>query len=44
MTLDAPLNARQIEVLRWIHDGCPDGRWSDFTFKTTATHLLLAAW
>ncbi|WP_421874629.1 hypothetical protein [Mycolicibacterium wolinskyi] len=39
MALDAPLNARQIEVLSWISDGCPDGRWSDFTFKTTATAL-----
>ncbi|MEB3023569.1 hypothetical protein [[Mycobacterium] crassicus] len=39
MALDAPLNARQLEVLRWIHDGCPDGRWIDFTFKTTANAL-----
>ena len=39
MALDAPLNERQIEVLRWINDGCPDGRWTDFTFKTTATAL-----
>ncbi|MCV7229086.1 hypothetical protein [Mycolicibacterium komossense] len=39
MALDAPLNERQIEVLRWIRDGCPDGRWTDFTFKTTATAL-----
>lgn len=30
---------RQVEVLRWINDGCPDGRWTDFTFKTTATAL-----
>lgn len=39
MGLDTPLNARQVEVLRWIGDGCPDGRWTDFTFKTTATAL-----
>lgn len=39
MTLDAPLNERQVEVLHWISDGCPDGRWTDFTFKTTATAI-----
>ena len=37
--LDAPLSRRQLDVLRWIRDGCPDGRWTDFTFKTTATAL-----
>jgi hypothetical protein len=39
VALDAPLNRRQVEVLRWISEGCPDGRWTDFTFKTTATAL-----
>lgn len=39
MALDAPLTHRQVEVLRWISDGCPDGRWTDFTFKTTANAL-----
>lgn len=39
MALDAPLNDRQIDVLRWISEGCPDGRWTDFTFKTTAAAL-----
>jgi hypothetical protein len=39
MALDALLNERQVEVLRWISDGCPDGRWTDFTFKTTANAL-----
>lgn len=39
MALDAPLNERQVEVLRWISDGCPDGRWTDFSFKTTANAL-----
>src|SRR5690625_1372017 len=39
MALNTPLNDRQIEVLRWIGDGCPDGRWADFTFKTTANAL-----
>lgn len=40
MALDAPLNDRQIDVLRWISDGCPDGRSTDFSFKTTATALV----
>ena len=39
MALDAPLNHRQVEVLRWISDGCPDGRWTGFTYKTTASAL-----
>lgn len=39
MALNAPLNQRQIDVLRWIKDGCTDGRWTDFTFKTTTTAL-----
>lgn len=36
-----PVNARQLEVLRWVADGCPDGRWpaDDFTYKTTAGAL-----
>lgn len=40
MAFDTPLNHRQLEVLRWISDGCPDGRWTDFTFKTTAGALV----
>jgi hypothetical protein len=39
VALTAPLNERQVHVLRWIGDGCPDGRWTDSTFKTTATAL-----
>lgn len=34
-----PLNPRQIEVLQWIADGCPDRDWSDFTYKHTAVAL-----
>jgi hypothetical protein len=34
-----PLNARQVEVLRWIADRCPDGVMKDFTYKTTAVAL-----
>lgn len=39
MALDTPLNTRQMDVLRWISEGCPDGRWTDFTYKTTAKSL-----
>jgi hypothetical protein len=39
MTIETRLNQRQVEVLRWISDGCPNGRWADFTFKTTANAL-----
>jgi hypothetical protein len=28
-----------MDVLRWISEGCPDGRWNDFTYKTTAKSL-----
>ena len=34
-----PLNERQLEVLEWIADGCPDGVWSDFTYKHTCYAL-----
>lgn len=39
MPLNAPLNSRQIAVLRWIGEGCPDGRWTDSTYKTVAIAL-----
>jgi len=39
MQLASPLNERQIAVLRWIHEGCPEGRWNDFTYKTVAIAL-----
>jgi hypothetical protein len=39
VALDTPLNTRQLSVLRWIDDGCPNGRWTDYTYKTTATSL-----
>jgi hypothetical protein len=39
VALDTPLNHRQFEVLRWINDGCQEGRWTDFTYKTTASAL-----
>jgi hypothetical protein len=33
------LNARQVEVLSWIADGCPDGVMTGHTYKTTAVAL-----
>ena len=35
----APLSQRQVEVLRWVADGCPDGIWQDFRYKQTACAL-----
>lgn len=35
----APLNQRQLAVLRWIADGCPDGVMAGFSYKTTALAL-----
>lgn len=32
-------NERQVEVLRWIGEGCPPREWPDFTHKTTALAL-----
>lgn len=39
MRRNEPLTVRQVEVLQWIGEGCPDGRWRDFTYKTTAYAL-----
>jgi hypothetical protein len=33
------VNQRQLAVLRWIIDGCPDGVMTDVTYKTTAVAL-----
>lgn len=41
MRRDAALSTRQVEVLRWISQGCPKGVWPDFTHKTT-TYALAA--
>jgi hypothetical protein len=35
----SPINARQLEILQWIADGCPDAVMKDFTYKTTAVAL-----
>ena len=34
-----PLSQRQLDVLTWIGQGCPDGIWSDGTYKTTSYGL-----
>jgi hypothetical protein len=39
VTLDTSLNSRQLDILSWVYEGCPDGRWSDFTYKTVAIAL-----
>jgi hypothetical protein len=39
--VDRGVNDRQREVLKWIADGCPDGRWpqDDFSYKVSAGAL-----
>lgn len=34
-----PLSARQLEVLRWLGDGCPERDWPDDTYKHSARAL-----
>lgn len=34
-----PLNERQVQVLRWIADGCPDGVVEGYSYKHTAGAL-----
>ena len=34
------VNPRQLEVLRWIADGCPSDVMEDFSYKTTAVALM----
>lgn len=34
-----PLSERQDKVLSWVADGCPDGVWSDYSYKHTAYAL-----
>ena len=35
----APLSPRQVKVLRWVAEGCPDGVWPDFRYKVTVYAL-----
>jgi hypothetical protein len=39
--MDRRVNDGQLEVLRWIADGCPEGRWrkDDFSYKARAAAL-----
>lgn len=39
MSRRARLNERQLDVLRWVDEGCPPGRWGDHTYKTSAQAL-----
>ncbi|MDL9938993.1 hypothetical protein QSJ18_19785 [Gordonia sp. ABSL1-1] len=39
MALKDPIHEGQLDVLRWIGDGCPDGRWDGHTYKTVANAL-----
>jgi hypothetical protein len=39
VNLTAPLTDRQLQVLRWIGDGCPPGVMDGFSYKTTAIAL-----
>jgi hypothetical protein len=39
MRLTDPLNDRQLQVLRWIADGCRDGIMTGHAYKTTARAL-----
>lgn len=34
-----PLSDRQMKVLKWVVDGCPDGRWEDYSYKRTTYAL-----
>ncbi len=40
MSLKDPRHEGQLELLRWIGDGCPDGRWKGHSYKTSATALV----
>lgn len=39
--MKSPVNQRQLDVLRWVADGCPAGRWAedDYSYKTSAVAL-----
>lgn len=39
VALDAPLNDQQLDVLRWIGQGCPQRDWPDAGHKTVAVAL-----
>lgn len=39
--MNGRVNERQLEVLRWVADGCPEGKWpeGDFSYKISAAAL-----
>lgn len=39
MALKDPLHEGQLEVLRWVRAGCPDGKWEGHRHKATASAL-----
>jgi hypothetical protein len=39
VNLSSPINPHQVEVLRWIADGCPNGVMTGYSYKTTAKAL-----
>ena len=39
VNLSAPISPRQVEILQWIDDGCPDGVMTGYSYKTTAKAL-----
>lgn len=40
MSYKDPLHQRQVELLQWVADGCPDGKWEGHSYKTTANALV----
>lgn len=40
MSLKDPLHDGQMELLQWIGNGCPDGRWEGQAYKTSAMALV----
>ena len=39
MGFKEPLHQGQVEVLQWVADGCPEGKWQGHSYKTTANAL-----
>ncbi|GAC50987.1 hypothetical protein GOACH_36_00090 [Gordonia aichiensis NBRC 108223] len=39
MTFKDPLHQGQVDVLQWVADGCPEGRWQGHAYKMTANAL-----
>lgn len=39
MSFKDPLHGGQVELLRWVADGCSEGKWQGHSYKTTANAL-----